>query len=186
LQERRPRNMRTVVIEIGLQCAVLATTINAAEIPRVESPPAQQSRNVKTLRIDHQTSPIGTGLIIGDFYRVEITGTIIAGKKGTGEIGFESILPKLDDFGDRVSRNLVRTKAQVRFSLVDQVDATGRGRTIYEIEVIGARPGGPRFLLVIDEKQVPCRLVIKDGKEHHTATTLAPKDEDLPSAKQKS
>jgi hypothetical protein len=176
--------MRRVVIEIGLQCAVIATTIIAAEIPRVESPPAPKSRNLKTLRIDHQTSPIGTGHIIGDFYRIEITGTIIAGKKGIGEIGFESILPKLDDFGDRVSRNVVHTKAQVRFSLVDQVDATGRGRKIYEIAVIGARPGGPRFLLVTDEKHVPSKLVIKDGKEH-TATTLAAKDEDLPSAKQK-
>jgi hypothetical protein len=44
---------------------------------------------------------------------------------------------------------------------------------------------GPRFLLVTDEKHVPSKLVIKDGKEH-TATSLAPKDEDLPSAKQKS
>jgi hypothetical protein len=97
---------------------------------------------------------------------------------------FGSSLPELDDFADRVSRNEVLTTGKVEFSFIDRVDATGRGRKIYQIEFVGARPGGPRFVLVTDEKDVPCRLVIKDGKEH-TATSLAAKDEDLPSAKQK-
>jgi hypothetical protein len=179
------KTMRRFVIEIGLPWAVLAMTMSATAILGIErSTTAQQAKSLKVLRVNHQTSPIGTGHIIGGIYRIEIAGTIIVGKKGSGEIRFESSLPELDDFGDRVSRNEVLTTGKVEFSFIDRADATGRGRKIYEIELVGARPGGPRFVLVTDEKDMPCKLVIKDGKEH-TAISLAAKDEDLPSAKQK-
>jgi hypothetical protein len=129
------------------------------------------------LRIEQQTSCIGTGDIIGGFHRIEISATIRDGK-GVGEMRLDSTHTALDDFGDRVVSGHALTKVRIRLSLLDRVDPSGNGRRIYEIDLAGARPSGPRFLLVADEKHNLFKSVVKDGQQH-TAVLLGPKDENL-------
>ncbi len=175
-----PDVVRRLVVPVRLarRARLLAVTVGAlASAVTLPAMVIQHADEAKPIRIDHQTPHIGTGTIIGGFYRIEVQATIRDGK-GVGQVRFDGTLSALDEFGDRLVGRHALTEVQVRLTLLDRVDSSGRGRRLYDVEVVGARPNGPCFFLVCDREQKSFKLIVKDGREH-TAICLTPKDEDL-------
>jgi hypothetical protein len=130
------------------------------------SGPADKGR---VIMIDHETPPIGTGTIIGNQHRMEISGRI-QGDEGEGVLGVDAVKPKLNEFGDMMPHHGDLTKAPIKFKLIGSVDPTGRGRKIYLISGGGFERMGIRCSLVT-ENDSPARFVIKD-RDEHTALPL--------------
>jgi len=124
--------------------------------------------------LNHQTPTVGTGSIIGNFYRIEVSG-VIEGKGGKGELRLDGGDQHFNDFGDRIRNSAILSTTKITFELDGQKDPTGRGRKVYQIKGEALPKTRPRLLLVVDEREKTLRLVVKDD-DKRSVLPLTPRE----------